>query len=183
MASVKGVIFLNARTFALEQHGEEGWRSLLDALDPRDREELASMIAIGWYDIGLYDRVHATMERVLGKGDFALMHRLGRFSAEADLNVIHRTLMKMARPAVLFEKYPELWRRYQDSGEWSLTREDKRARGVLTGWASREEACLVRLAGGIERMLELLGARGVKVTRAKSTARGDAVCELIIDWF
>jgi predicted hydrocarbon binding protein len=136
---------------------------------------------VGWYDIGVYDRVHEAIDRELGGG--SVMSELGRFCAERDLTTVHRLFLRMASPSFLFSKYGAFWRRYQDSGEWSVVKEgERRVRGSLVGWGSVSESTCVRLAAYIERMLELCGAKGIRVTRPRCRSRGDACCEYLCEW-
>ena len=75
------------------------------------------------------------------------------------------------------------WRRYQDSGEWSVEPVGPlAARARLSGWASRSDATCVRLATYIERFLQLAGGQGAKVSRVKCCSRGDRFCEYHCEW-
>jgi predicted hydrocarbon binding protein len=183
MANVKGIVLLNAKRFTLDELGEDAWKRVLGELTGEDRDTLASAVSVGWYEMGVYDRLHGTMERVLGDKRGALMRRLGRYCAEHDLTTVHRAFFRLASPAFLLEKYADFWRRYQDSGTWTVAREgETRAHAALIGWASHEEACCTRLGAYIGRMLELIVRKEVRVSHAKCCVRGDARCEYALDW-
>ena len=184
MANVKGIVLLNAKRFTVDAFGDEGWQRVLAELPAGDRDTLGGAVSMGWYEMGVYDHLHATMERVLG-GDKrgALMRRLGRYCAEHDLTTVHRAFFRLASPAFLMEKYGDFWRRYQDSGAWSVSRDgETRVHAALAGWASNEDACCARLGAYIGRMIELVVRKDVRVTHAKCHVRGDARCEYVLDW-
>jgi predicted hydrocarbon binding protein len=183
MANVKGVMILNARDFVVARFGDEGWRRVHESFAEGDREALASMIAAGWYDIRLYDRVNRTIDRTLGAGDSALMIAIGRYSAEHDLKTIHRVFLRVANPAYVLEKAAEFWRRYQDSGTWTIVRESpKNVRGTLDGWGSEDELTCIRLGAYIQRLFELVGAKNGHVDRIRCRARGDEACVFTGGW-
>lgn len=182
-ARIRGRVLSNAQRFVVDQFGDDGWRAVLGALPKADTDTLAGVVSVGWYDIGLYDRVHEAIRDVLGVRDAHVMDRLGRYCAEHDLTTVHRVFFRMANPAFLIEKHADYWRRYQDSGDWTIVRErETRARATLAGWGSKSEASCARLASYVARMVELIGQKNVRVTRPKCRARGDAVCELVIEW-
>jgi predicted hydrocarbon binding protein len=182
-ARIRGRVLSNAQRFVVDQFGEDGWKAVLDHLPNADAETLAGVVSVGWYDIGLYDRVHEAIHAVLGARDARVMDRLGRYCAEHDLTTVHRVFFRMANPAFLIEKHADYWRRYQDTGDWTIVRErDTRVRATLSGWGSRSEASCSRLAAYVGRMVELIGQKNVRVTRARCRARGDAVCELVLEW-
>jgi predicted hydrocarbon binding protein len=183
VARVRGLVFTNAKLFCLERFGETGWWRVLDALPTADRDVLEAAVTVGWYDLGVYDRAHETIDRVLGDDDLGLMKPLGHFCASRDLTTVHRMFAKVATPTYLLTKYGEYWRRYQDSGVWKVDREaDRRVRASLAQWGSTSQATCVRLAGYIEGFLEVIGAKGVRVDRVKCRSRGDNVCEYLAEW-
>jgi hypothetical protein len=183
MARFKGLVLLNARAFCIERFGAPAWARVVDALPRDDRPVVEGAVHVGWYDLGIYDRVHEAIDQVLGNGDLTLMTAIGRFSAEHDLTIVHRLFFRMANPSLLLTKYGDYWKRYQDTGTWTVRREsDRRIRGTLASWGSVSPATCVRLAAYIQRMLDLVGARGTRVGRVKCRARGDTVCEYLVEW-
>jgi predicted hydrocarbon binding protein len=183
VARVRGLVFSNAKLFCVDRFGESGWWRVLDALPKADRDVLEAAVTVGWYDLGVYDRAHEAIDRVLGEGDLRLMKTLGHFCAERDLTTIHRVFARLSTPTSLLTKYGEYWRRYQDTGVWTVQREAERTvRAALAQWGSTAEASCVRLAAYIEGFLSQIGAKGVNVRRMKCRARGDDVCEYLAEW-
>jgi hypothetical protein len=176
-------MILNARDFVVAREGTEGWRRVLDALSTEDREALAAMVPIGWYDIRLNDRVNRAIVDALGGGATDVIEALGRYSAGEDLKTIHRLFLRMANPAFVLERTAEFWGRYQDSGTWTVERvSDTRVIATLRGWGSRDEATCIRLAAYSKRLFELVGAKDVWLERRACAVRGDEACVFAGGW-
>jgi hypothetical protein len=58
----------------------------------------------------------ATADLVLGKGDLALCHEMGRFSCEMTLTTIHRLLLKFGNLGHLVNRAATAWRTQFDAG-------------------------------------------------------------------
>ncbi|MGH7297156.1 MAG: hypothetical protein ACRELB_19615, partial [Polyangiaceae bacterium] len=80
MANVKGVVILNGRDYALASGGERAWGRVLERLGPGDRQALAEVIPVGWYDMGIYDRTNRALADALGAGSAQVMTDVGRFA-------------------------------------------------------------------------------------------------------
>jgi len=187
VAKVKGVVLLNGREFALARGGQEAWDRVLQRLGPEDRQSLAEAIPVGWYDMGLYDRSNRAIAEALG-GEGAreredVMREVGRFAAEHDLKTIHRLFLRLASPAYVIERSAGFWRRFQDSGTWSVVREPpNRMRATLSGWGAQDELTCIRLAAYMFRLFQLVGARNGALERVACRSRGDPACVFQAHW-
>lgn len=76
-AKVKGSKISSKVAFVREQFGEDGLRALIDTLPESDRNDVSSIIDLRWYPIELYDRVLNGIVRVIGRGDEAILDRIG----------------------------------------------------------------------------------------------------------
>ena len=183
VARTKGVSFINVRAFGLERAGESGWQRVLGELSASERDELATVVAVGWYDLGLYARLIRNVDRVLGSGNLMLLRELGRFEADRDLTTVHRLFIRMASPAWVIEKTMEYWRRFHDTGQWKVHRESGQAvTGTLAGWGVVDEALCVELTGYMPRVVELAGARSAQMAHPSCRARGDQSCDFRLSW-
>jgi hypothetical protein len=182
-AKVKGGGMLNARDFARLFHGEGAWDRVLAALTPAQRETIAGVISVGWYEIRLSDAVNRAMVDVLGGGDMDVIRALGRYSAEQDLTRVHRLFLRLANPAYVIERLTEFWARFQDSGKWTVVRETPtRARATLEGWGAEEVASCERLGAYTQRLFELVGAKDVRLEHPRCRMRGDEACVFLGEW-
>jgi len=182
-ARTKGVGFVNVRTFVAERFGDGAWNAMLARLSREDRGELMAILPVGWYSLELYARLIRALDEVHGYGDLALVVQLGRFEAERDLTTIHRVFLRLANPAYVVEKSGEYWRRFHDTGTWTLTREsDSHITGTLDEWGYVDHALCRELVGYMGRCLELVGAKNVLFEHPLCRARGDARCYFQARW-
>jgi predicted hydrocarbon binding protein len=182
-AKTKGIGFHNVRTFTLDRYGLEGWVDVLAELVPEDRRVLDEMLPVGWYSLPLYARVIRALDEVHGAGDLALVVQLGRYEAERDLTTIQRAFLRMASPAFLLEKSADYWRRFHDTGTWSIQREGTtRVRAYLDGWGHVDTVLCRELIGYFSRAFELVGARKVWVDHAQCRAFGGDRCLFVGGW-
>jgi len=175
-AKTKGIGFTNVRSFTMGRFGEPGWSAVLDKLRKEDREELQSVIPVGWYSLELYARLIRTLDQVHGRGDLGLMKDLGRYEAEQDLTTIHRFFLRFTNPAFIIEKTSEYWKRFHDTGTWNVTRDDHGVVAVLDGWGVVDAALCRELAAYLTRVMELVGAKNVFVEHPKCRGRADPQC-------
>lgn len=183
MARVKGVVLLNSREFALASGGDVAWNTALERLSAEDEQALAAVIPVGWYEMGLYDRVNRAVAETLGGSAEEVMEACGRFAADRDLRTIHRLFLRLANPAYVIERSAGFWGRFQDSGTWSIEREPpNRVRATLHDWGSQDELTCVRLGGYMFRLFQLVGAKNGALQRVACRARGDAACVFDARW-
>jgi hypothetical protein len=181
-ARTKGVGFVNVKSFATERFGANAWDAVLERLAPEDREELSSIVSVGWYSLPLYARLIHALDDVHGYGDLSLVVQLGRYEAERDLTTIHRIFLRFTNPAFIVEKTGEFWKRFHDTGEWKVEREPNGVAGTLEGWGCVDHALCRELVGYLSRVLELVGAKNVVFEHPRCRARGDGQCFFRARW-
>jgi hypothetical protein len=183
VAKTKGVSFVNVRSFCRERYGPEAMDRVLESMSPEDRDVLASVLAMGWYDLALYARLIRAVDATLGKGDLALIKPLGCFEAEHDISTVYRLFFRLANPAYAVEKTTEYWRRFNDTGTWHVQRESEtRVSGTLEGWGVVDEALCLELTGYMPRVIELVGGKDAVMRHPRCRARGGAVCAFDLEW-
>lgn len=183
MANTKGTSFAQARNYALERFGERGWAEVLAQLSLQDRDTLNGVVAVGWYDLALYARVIRAIDAVHGTGDLKLVTQLGRYEAEKDLKFVHRLFFRLANPAYVVEKAGEYWRRFHDTGTWSITRESPTiVHGTLSDWGVVDAALCAELSAYMVRILELVGGKDPTIDHRVCRARGDSSCFFRMRW-
>jgi hypothetical protein len=179
---VKGQGIVSVRAFVEERFGVQGWEELTERLSPADREELASVLPIGWYPLALHTRLIHALDAVHGYSDLSLIVQLGRFKAERDLSTIHRFFMRFATPALMFDKTADYWRRFHDTGEWKVVRDGNSVQATLNNWACVDVAQCRELVGYLGRVLELAGTKHPIMEHPICRARGDASCVFQARW-
>ncbi|MCC6903235.1 MAG: hypothetical protein IT377_29960 [Polyangiaceae bacterium] len=182
MAKTKGVSFVHAKSFC-DERGPTAWPGVLGRLPRVDQDEIASVVAVGWYDLALYARFLHALDAEIGGGDLAAVVELGRFQAERDLKIVHRLFFRLlTSPAYAIEKTAEYWRRFHDSGAWTITRSgDGHVSGCLDGWGVDAALC-AELTGYMPRMIDLCGGKNATMAHPRCRARGAARCEFEMGW-
>jgi hypothetical protein len=176
IAKTKGVGFANVKAFVEDRFGPEGWPKVTERLSPEDRDELTSVLSVGWYPVDLYARLIHALDEVHGYGDLSLIVQLGRYEAERDLTTIHRFFLKFTNPAFIVEKTADYWKRFHDTGQWKVVREGDMVIGTLENWGIVDAAMCRELVGYLGRVLELVGAKNVLMEHPRCRGRGDPAC-------
>ncbi|HEY3818150.1 MAG TPA: hypothetical protein VGL81_13315 [Polyangiaceae bacterium] len=183
MANVKGSVILNGRDYVRASGGAEAWDRVLAHLAEPDRQALAAVIPVGWYDIGLYERTNRATVDVLGGEAEDVMEGAGYFAAERDLKTTHRLFLRLANPAYVIERSAGFWRRFQDSGTWSVVRVPPNGvRATLKGWGAKDELICMRLGAYMFRLFQLVGAKNGTLRRVACASRGDPACVFAATW-
>lgn len=179
--TMKGIGFVNVRTFVRNTQGERKWMQLISEMPADDRSALQSVIAVGWYDVNLFARLLRAIDATFGTGDLSLLRGVGAFEAEQDFGRAVRLLMRVVAPSQVFSAERRLWRHFQDSGEWQFSAVNGGVRGVLDGWAVDEALC-VELSGYLVRLVEFTGGKNVTVDHSECRARGCNHCVFQFHW-
>ncbi len=171
------------RSFVEQRFGAEAWTELLASLTLEASATLAQAVAVGWYDTHLQPELYRAMDSRFGRADLALVTELGRFAADEDLHGIYRMFLRFASPGYVLEKGMAYWSRFQSTGRWEVTRTSPRsARAALVGFTTADEAVCRYLAAYMTRMMELAGARSVRVEEVRCRARGESDCTFEGTW-
>jgi hypothetical protein len=179
----KGIGFISLRTFVLERFGLDGWTDVLAELSAEDRAELDGIVTVGWYSLALNARVLRAVDKVRGTGDLELVFEHGKYQAERDLTTVHRALLRIASPSFFLEQSAEVWRRFHDSGAWTIERLGTgRVRAYLDGWAHVDAALCREMSGYLLRVFELVGARSPQLEHPQCRSLGAPRCLFLGNW-
>lgn len=160
VAQAKGSNLHHLRGFVHKRLGLDAWDRLVAELSEEEQATWQALVPVGWYPLELQLKTLGLMDKVLGRGDGALIETLGVYEAQQDLTVVHRLFLRMANPAYLLEKSGEYWNRFYDVGRWETTRVSKQeARGVLRDVALMNDDFGRYLAAYLRAMWQLMGAK------------------------
>jgi predicted hydrocarbon binding protein len=183
MSCTKGVGFVNVRGFVKESFGAHAWDELLASLPHADREALGSVVSVGWYPLDLYARLIGAVDHRFGTGTLSVIHALGRYEAEKDLNTIHQFFLRMMNPNIVIEQMSKYWSRFHDTGEWQTERiGDYGAIATLSNWGVVDAGLCRELQAYLQRLLELCGCRNVTMDHPQCRTRGRPACEFRARW-
>jgi hypothetical protein len=137
----------------------------------------------GWFDAGILVRLMLGMTKGTHTSADKLYHRLGRQSCDDGLDMMFRIFVKMRSPVFLLKHLPQVWHNYYDEGQMILLGSDKtHAHLRLAGTRLDSTALCVRIAGWMERAVEMSGGREPKVEHSACVHLGQDVCEWQAEW-
>jgi hypothetical protein len=168
---------LRARTLFIKSQGDDAWPRVLGELEPSTREAAkAGFLETRWYPYAVLIDLSATADRVLGQGDMALCHQMGRFSCNITLTTVHRLLLKFGNLGHLVDRAATAWRVQFDTAE-IVVHEKSRDLYVfeLRGVPQPHRAHCAAITGWMERAAELSGEDDFE-WQEKCKASGDNYC-------
>lgn len=182
MPRVKGTKLTSKLAFVRERYGEEGVTRLLEGLDPSDAAAVRTAVGVGWYPIDLYERLVAAMVETVGRGDEALLDRVGEGTAETQAAGAYKVYFRAKDPAALLESMAPMHAMLNDPGEMAVERRgDRHVSLVVRAPATSARVCRIARAF-YRRSVELAGGRDVTVGEVQCLARGGDACCFEIRW-
>jgi len=108
---------------------------------------------------------------------------IGRYSAEVGLKGIYKVFVLIATPQFIIKRGGKILSSfYQPS---VLTVGDERSKGVdilITEFPEPTEIAENRIAGWMEKALEICGVKNISIDIEKSLTKGDDITKYVIDW-
>ncbi len=178
---VRGVA-LRTTLAAIElELGASALDRVMRALPPETRETLApGVLAASSYDVKHQAALHETVRVVLGEGSLELNRRVGARAAKIDFGGVYRVFVIAASYERLLRSADRAFRQYNSQGAvvWK-TIERGRAEAEIVGVDGWNEAMWHALAGRLETLLRLGGARRASVRVEAPASTG---CRMLADW-
>jgi hypothetical protein len=117
MAHVKGSAIAARLKWVRTHHGEAAVDRVREAMRLSvDAERLRFGVAKSeWYPFELFVDLTETIDRVLGRGDGALISRVAGQSAEDDMRTIYKVFFRAMKPLFVVKKAAQVWRQHYDS--------------------------------------------------------------------
>lgn len=107
----------------------------------------------------------------------------GRYSADVALTGIYKVYVKLSSPGHIIERTSRIFAAYYQPSEiTTANRTDKSVSVVITKFAQPHDVIEYRIAGWMERALEISGCKDVKVDIVKSLTKNQGVTEYRITW-
>jgi hypothetical protein len=161
------------------------YQSWLEAL-PESSQKIfkGTILPSGWYPMRDAAVIPTeVMGRILfndsGKGAW----QCGRFSAETALNGIYRFFIKAASPFFIVDRAGKIFTTFYQPSFMEVT---ERGRDYvilhITRFDEPDPLIEFRIAGWIERAMEIHGFGFVEVKITKSMAKGDILTEMQVKW-
>jgi hypothetical protein len=165
---------------ALEKiHGKEALERVKEAMPARMRETIAQVLPLEWYPVELTAALHIAIRDTLGGGSWKESQRIAREAGKTEATGVYRVILRAVQYDTVWDRMERMWPQYYDAGD---ARWVDRGRGHATaefrGVAGFNEGMWASIAGRIETLLEMAGARGAAVT-VKDPASTHATIEAL----
>jgi hypothetical protein len=178
---VKGALVVTLLDHLESELGSAESAQMLASIEPSQRQKLEGVILpIAWLPLSLFESLLSAMDR--DQSDPVRATSSGRAAAERELSTTHRLFLQTATPATVLDRLPHLHRVYFSRGEARVAALPKGTRVEIDGLGAEGTALIGWLSGFWQRMLELAGARDVKVLATTSRARGDERSSVTLRW-
>lgn len=107
----------------------------------------------------------------------------GRFSAQVALGGIYQLYVKISSPSHIIDRASRVLQAYYDPGELNIVDKGKNyVKLQISKFTKYDEVIDHRLAGWMERALEISGCKNINIDIPNSISKGDPYTEFSITW-
>ncbi|RYZ03805.1 MAG: hypothetical protein EOO73_26595 [Myxococcales bacterium] len=145
--------------------------------------EERQLLASNWYPIAWYRETFAAFREAQHAG-LELPRELGRRGVKRDMSSVYKqVLLKMVSPQALLGLSQRLFNNYYDTGVMKIEQSrDGYVHAKWTGCEGWDENLWAELSGSCEVLLEMAGAKHVRLHVLKGGRSGDSACEMEARW-
>jgi hypothetical protein len=179
---VRGTIVAGAVSAVSQLWGAGALSDVSERLDDASRLALCDRIVlpIAWYpEASLQAWCEAVWEGPAQRSEGEFM-RFVRRSVDASWSWVHRTVLRLATPALLARRAPDMWRRGHTHGELSATLERARGTVRITGYPYARSAVMRR--GHTESLRHILTLARFGDVRATHAVEPNGVFVATFRW-
>lgn len=182
---VKGVAFRTVEGCFLELRGTEARRRADEHLPGElvDAFRYHTVLASGWYSVTLYKALLAAFRKATGEGP-ELPREIGKLAVRLDMAGVHKQILaKVLSPQALLGMSQRVFSTYYDTGTFSIV--DSRSgfvRARATGCLGWDENMWHEVIGSSESLLEIAGAKHIRMRTLQGGKDGDDQLEVEARW-
>jgi hypothetical protein len=182
---VKGVAFRSIDACFLELRGEAASnkaRELMHA-DVRNAYRSGLLLSASWYPISWYREVFRAFRAATGDG-VELARQIGYCSSRRDMQGVHKQLLAwLVSPQRLLSFSQKFFSGYYDTGTFEVLESGRGfVRVRLSGCVGWDQNMWVEIAGSSLALLEIAGAKNVRLRMLSGGRDGDTGCEMEAHW-
>jgi len=181
---VKGVAFLSVLSVVEKLAGADKREAVASGLsrEARDAIQYGRLIKGGWYPIEWYKELLGLVRTVTGEGPL-FMRRVGAEALRADLTGVFSFLVKLVSPAMALSGSARTFSSYYDTGKVTIT-ESRKGYAVAewTGCVGFDQNMWQELVGSAESLLEMSGAKSVRVRVSEGGRNDDDNLRMVAHW-
>lgn len=182
---VKGAAIITVPLFIKDRFGEGGLSQWVNALTPATRKVYpASVLVSSWYPLKefLIEPIRRMCD-LFYAGDLKGARESGRFSADYSLKGIYKIFVKLGSPEFMLRRAGTILPIYYTPSEMKVV-ECRKGQGIMqiTRFQSMDQALEIRIAGWMERAIEISGGKQPNIKITKSLTAGDPLSEFLATW-
>jgi hypothetical protein len=182
---VKGTAIITIPLFIKERFGEGGLSQWIDALTPEARKVYqVSIFPSSWYPLNeVLIQPLRKMCHLFYAGDLKGAKESGRFSADYSLKGIYKLFVKLGSPEFMVRRAGTIMAIYYTPSEMKVV-ESRKGQAIMqiTKFPDMDQVLEIRIAGWMERALEISGGKQPSIKITKSLTAGDPISEFLATW-
>jgi len=182
---VKGAAIITVPLFIKGRFGEGGLSQWVNALTPEARKVYpASVLVSSWYPLKefLIEPIRKMCD-LFYAGDLKGARESGRFSADYSLKGIYKIFVKLGSPEFMLRRAGTILPIYYTPSEMKVV-ECRKGQGIMqiTKFQNMDQALEIRIAGWMERAIEISGGKQPNIKITRSLTAGDPLSEFLATW-
>ena len=182
---IKGTAVIAIRDFVKDKYPGQ-YRKWYDSLPEESKEVFTGVIdSTKWYPVeAAAARPTKAIAKLFYNNDVQKgAWESGRYSAEKALKGIYKIFVKASSPSYLIARASRVFSTYYQPCELKSIKNDGNNLVLhIFGMSNPEKVIEFRIAGWIEKALEISGSKDINVEITKSMTQGDALTEFTINW-
>ena len=116
-------------------------------------------------------------------GDLKGAWEMGRYSADVALSGIYKLFVKVGTPQFIISRASNILSTYYRPGNINIVESNSNSIVVhFSNFIGMHQVIEYRIAGWIERALEISGCSDISLKVSRSMTKGDEISEMIISW-
>jgi len=172
---IKGTAVKTIPEFVRQKYPNE-YAHWINALPEESKNIINTVSAANWYPL-MAGGIEPSKKvgDLFFNGDYKKAGwELGRFSADVSLNGIYKLYVKFASPGHIISRASRIFAAYYTPSNMEAAElRSNSVKLIMTAFNQPSEVIEYRIAGWIERALEISGCKGIEVKITESLAKGN----------
>ena len=182
---VKGAAIITIPLFIKDRFGVGGLNQWMDALTPEALKVYpASVLVSSWYPLKefLIEPLRKMCDLFYAR-DLKGAGESGHFSADYSLKGVYKIFVKLGSPEFMLRRAGSILPIYYTPSEIKVV-ECRKGRGIMqiTKFPEMDQVLEVRIAGWMERAIEISGGKQPNIKITQSLTAGDPLSEFLATW-
>lgn len=182
---VKGIAFRTISLCFAELRGQEARQRAQEFMPAElaDAYRYQTLLATTWYPIEWYCGAFRAFRQATGAGT-DLSRAIGKLAARHDMSGVHKQILaKLISPQALLGMSQRVFNTYYDTGKFELiVSRSGFVQARFSGCRGWDENMWSELAGSCESLLEIAGAKHVRLRLVSGGQNTDTSAELEARW-